>query len=317
MVHPTGKTTCDNRNYERVQLKPSDSVQIDAFVASIRNINDVGLSHLHALSIAVGWPHRAEDWQFLRQVGLGIVALDEIERPIGSAMWFPYGEDVATIGMVITSPRLQTNGTAQWLMQHVLGETRGRNLRLNATRAAQRLYLSLDFQSEKTVYQRQGTVRLSVATRERETTGFVRQLQDEDAPAVIACDALAFGVSRHSVISALFAHSSAYGVFREDKLCAFALCRSFGRGHVVGPVVAANDDDAIAVVRPHVLEHDGMFLRLDTHRESGDFVAFLMENGLSVFDTMLTMSLGKRLADFVPDEANPPVTYALASHTLG
>jgi GNAT superfamily N-acetyltransferase len=301
-----------------VQLKPSDSVQIDAFVASIRNINDVGLSHLHALSIAVGWPHRAEDWQFLRQVGLGIVALDEIERPIGSAMWFPYGEDVATIGMVITSPRLQTNGTAQWLMQHVLGETKGRNLRLNATRAAQRLYLSLDFQPEKTVYQRQGAVRLSVATREPETNGVVvRQLQDEDVPAVIACDALAFGVSRHAAIRALFAHSSAYGLFREDKLCAFALCRPFGRGHVVGPVVAANDEDAIAVVRPHVLEHDGSFLRLDTHRESGDFATFLMESGLPVFDTMLTMSLGKPLADFVQDVANPPVTYALASHTLG
>ncbi|MBT1513257.1 hypothetical protein KIP88_22445 [Bradyrhizobium sp. SRL28] len=136
-------------------------------------------------------------------------------------------------------------------------------------------------------------------------------------PAVIASDALAFGVSRQAVIGALFAHSSGYGLFREDKLCAFALCRRFGRGHVVGPVVAANDEDAIAVVRPHVLEHDGLFLRLDTHREHGDFVTFLMENGLPVFDTMLTMSFGKRLADFVPDEANPPVTYALASHTLG
>jgi GNAT superfamily N-acetyltransferase len=303
--------------WKGAQLKPSDSLQIDAFVASIRNIGDVGLSHLHALSIAVGWPHRAEDWQFLRQVGQGIVALDEIERPIGSAMWFPYGDDVATIGMVITSPRLQTNGTAQWLMQRVLDETRGRNLRLNATRAAQRLYLSLDFQPEKTVYQRQGPVRLSEVAMDREPTGVVRQLQDQDLPAIIASDALAFGVSRHAVISALFAHSSGYGLFREDKLCAFALCRRFGRGDVVGPVVAANDEDAIAVVRPHVLEHDGEFLRLDTHRERGDFATFLMENGLPVFDTMLTMSLGKRLADFVPDVANPPVTYALASHTLG
>ena len=66
-----------------------------------------------------------------------------------------------------------------------------------------------------------------------------------------------------------------------------------------------------------ILLYDGVFLRLDTHREAGDFVAFLSEIGLSVCDTMLTMSFGKRLADFVPDEANPPVTYALASHTLG
>jgi hypothetical protein len=98
----------------------------------------------------------------------------------------------------------------------------------------------------------------------------VRQLQDQDLPAVIASDALAFGVSRHDVISALFAHSSSYGLFGESKLCAFALCRRFGRGDVIGLVVATNDEGAIAVVRPHVLKHDGVFLRLDTHREDGD-----------------------------------------------
>jgi GNAT acetyltransferase-like protein len=80
-------------------------------------------------------------------------------------------------------------------------------------------------------------------------TAVVRQLQDQDLPAVIASDALAFGVSRHDVISALFAHSSSYGLFGESKLCAFALCRRFGRGDVIGPVVATNDEGAIAVVR--------------------------------------------------------------------
>ena len=107
------------------------------------------------------------------------------------------------------------------------------------------VYLSLDFQPEKTVYQRQGTVRQAGVAMDRPPTGVVRQLQDKDLPAVIASDALAFGVSRQAVIGALFAHSSGYGLFREDKLCAFALCRRFGRGHVVGPVVAANDEDTV------------------------------------------------------------------------
>ena len=153
---------------------------------------------------------------------------------------------------------------------------------------------------------------------DRPPTGVVRQLQDKDLPAVIASDALAFGVSRQAVIGALFAHSSGYGLFREGRalrLCPVSTLRAgpcrWPRGR------SERRGWLIAVVRPHVLEHDGLFLRLDTHREHGDFVTFLMENGLPVFDTMLTMSFGKRLADFVPDEANPPVTYALASHTLG
>ena len=298
-------------------MQPHDSLKIETFVLRIGDVKDVELDHLHALSIAVGWPHRAEDWQFLRDTGQGVLALDEIGRVIGSTMWFPYGDDFAHIGMVITSPRLQTLGTAQWLMQRVFRETEGCNYRLNATRAAERLYLSLDFQPEKTVFQCQGTVRLSAGVSRKDANGVLRQLHAEDLRSVIDSDALAFGVSRERVVGALFAQSSGYGLFRDDELRAFSLGRTFGRGYLVGPVVAANDDDAIAVVRPHIVEHDGMFVRLDTHHERGGFADFLIENALSVDDTVLTMSRGKRLADFMPDQPDPPVTYALASHTLG
>jgi GNAT superfamily N-acetyltransferase len=295
-------------------LQSPDNLKIETFVLRIGDIKDGELDRLHALSIAVGWPHRAEDWQFLRDVGQGVLALDEIGRVIGSAMWFPYGDDFAHIGMVITSPRLQTLGTAEWLMQRVLSETEGRSYRLNATRAAQRLYLSLGFQREKTVYQRQGTAQLSASVSRKEPNGVVRQLRDENLRSVIDSDALAFGVSRERVLGALFAQSSGYGLFRAGQLRAFSLGRTFGRGYLVGPVVAANDDDAIAVVRPHIMEHDGTFVRLDTHHERGDFADFLAANALPVCDTVLTMSRGKRLADFTPEL---PVTYALASHTLG
>ncbi|TIU85260.1 MAG: GNAT family N-acetyltransferase, partial [Mesorhizobium sp.] len=108
-----------------------------------------------------------------------------------------------------------------------------------------------------------------------------------------------------------------YGLFDGKKLVAFALCRSFGRGHVVGPVVAENDPDAVAVVRPHIADHSGSFLRVDTHMDSGEFAAFLSHAGMPVFDTVLTMSLGKRLADFAARGEASPKTYALASQTLG
>ncbi|WP_348627650.1 hypothetical protein [Rhizobium sp. L9] len=63
------------------------------------------------------------------------------------------------------------------------------------------------------------------------------------------------------------AHSKGVVLVRSGRVEAFALCRRFGRSHVVGPVVAVSDADAIAVVHPHALEHAGSFLRLDT-RES-------------------------------------------------
>nr|WP_210294104.1 GNAT family N-acetyltransferase [Rhizobium sp. BK060] len=280
----------------------------------IAGIESADLEQLHALSVSVGWPLRAEDLQLLREVGRGYVALDEIGRLTGSAMWFPQGDDFATIGMVITSPRLQTNGTARWLMEHVLSDCRGRNLRLNATRAAHRLYHSLGFQPVLTIYQCQGIVRGPTDSTTQTEQPEVRRLEGENLAAVVELDAGAFGVSRAALIGKLFAQSIGYGLVRDGRLCAFALCRPFGRGHVIGPVVAETDADAIAVVRPHVAAHENQFLRLDTPVESGTFATFLSQSGLTVFDTVLAMSRrGKGDAAVVPG----PNLYGLASHALG
>ncbi len=107
----------------------SESKLIDSFKMHVATIESANLEQLHALSVSVGWPLRSEDLQFLRDCGRGYVAHDDIGRLTGSAMWFPHGDDFATIGMVITSPRLQSNGTARWLMEHVLWDCCGRNLR--------------------------------------------------------------------------------------------------------------------------------------------------------------------------------------------
>jgi GNAT superfamily N-acetyltransferase len=298
-------------------LKPSESLKIDAFSMRITDIEGIELDRLHAHSLSVGWPHRAEDWQFLLESGQGFVALDEIGRVLGSAMWFEHGLDFATVGMVITSPRLQTLGAGQWLMKRVFEKVAGRDLRLNATRAARRLYLSLDFQPEKTVYQCQGLVHAIGSPGAEKVDGEVRRLRAEHVPGVIALDAAGFGVRREALVQKLFDQSVGYGLFDDGALKAFALCRPFGRGHVVGPVVAQRDADAVAVVRQYVAEHAGSFLRVDTHMDSGEFAAFLSHSGMPVFDTVLTMSMGKRLADFAFGGATPPMTYALASQTLG
>lgn len=300
-----------------MDLKPSGNLKIDTFSMRIGDIEGVELDRLHALSLSVGWPHRAEDWQFLRESGEGLVALDEIGRVLGSAMWFAHGTDFATVGMVITSPRLQTLGAGQWLMKRVFDKVAGHDLRLNATRAARRLYLSLDFQPEKTVYQCQGIARMQTMAGPADIRGDVRTLDARDIPATIALDAAGFGVGRAALIERLFAHSVGYGLFKGDTLSAFALCRPFGRGHVVGPVVAESDAEAVAVVQPHVADHSGSFLRVDTHMDNGEFAAFLSHSGMPVFDTVLTMSMGKRFADFFVGGATTPMTFALASQTLG
>ena len=300
-----------------MKSRVSTSRTIDAFQARAVDIDTVDLDQLHALSIGVGWPHRAEDWQFLRDVGHGIVAHDEIGRILGSAMWFPHGSDFATVGMVITSPRLQARGTAQWLMKRAFSECKGRNLRLNATRAARKLYLSLGFRSESTVFQRQGEARRSGETPDPLEGADLRPLGDADLGAVAGLDGRAFAASRVELVTALLHQSVGFGLYRHGRLEAFALCRPFGRGHVVGPVVASNDKDAIVVVAPHVTAHEGEFLRVDTHLAEGEFCTFVASSGLALFDTVTTMSLGGTCLNPNERSGGMPRTYGLASQALG
>nr|WP_234891509.1 MULTISPECIES: GNAT family N-acetyltransferase [Rhizobium/Agrobacterium group] len=295
------------------------------------DIHDVGIEHLHGLSVAVGWPHRTEDWAFLLANGQGVAAIDPIDRVLGSAMWFPMDENFATIGMVITSPRLQTQGTGRWLMEHILGNISFARLGLNSTRAARRLYRSIGFAVEAPVFQCQGEARLSEAKLSPQTAKLadgaqLRAIIPEDFPDLVSLDELAFGANRQRWLGNLLPLSEGVALLRADKIVAYALSRPFGRGHVIGPVVAASDEDAIAVTRPHVARHQGRFLRLDTRHSSGAFAEFLLESGLSLFDTVTTMSLraawpvgpkGEPGADDeIPSEPHA-ITYGLASQALG
>jgi hypothetical protein len=88
---------------------------------------------------------------------------------------------------------------------------------------------------------------------------------------------------------------------------------------VIGPVVAASDEEAIAVTRPHIADHAGSFLRIDTRQQSGTFPRFIMQSGLSIYDTVTSMSLRRSWlrGDGTPPRDGLPLTYGLASQALG
>jgi hypothetical protein len=281
--------------------------QLDSYELTARPMAMDDIPALHALSIGVQWPHRPEDWAMLIRLGHGVVAEDAIGRVVGSAMWWPMGPEFARIGMVITTPRLQEQGAARWLMQQIAGPIGARDKVLTATRAALRLYLSLGFRPGATVFQHQGIVVDAPAV-----VPGARPMTAADEAAVRALDAAALTAERRAVLDALLAVSEGTVVERDGEVVGFALCRRFGRGHVVGPVVAASEADAVALVAPHVAAHAGRFLRLDSREGEGPLRAYLEECGLYLFDTGTLMSLSR---ERIPE--GPARIYGLASHSLG
>jgi hypothetical protein len=178
-------------------------------------------------------------------------------------------------------------------MRYAFTHLSGCNLGLNATRAARRLYHSLGFVTEKTVYQCQREAIPPDMPPASPDEAVLRAIGQDDLSSLGKLDKEAYGVDRTRLLAELLSHSQGLGLFRNGRIEAFSLCRAFGRGHLIGPVVANNDGDAIAVIRPHVAGYAGRFLRLDTSQHGGPYSKFVDRSGLSVFDTVTTMRLGE------------------------
>jgi GNAT superfamily N-acetyltransferase len=248
------------------------------------------LPALHALTVEVGWAHRPEDWRFVTEVGEGVVACDGAGRVIGSALWWPFGPDFGTVGMIIVSPRLQAKGTGRRLMQWLFDRAGDRVLQLNATSAGLRLYRSEGFREIGRIHQHQGLVQPLPAVA---AAGRVRPISGEDWPRMRELDRQACGAERSAALDGLAIRSVGYGYEVSGELLGFSLCRPFGRGHVVGPIIAPDEDAAVALLQPHLEEQAGRFLRVDTP-DDGAFADQLAAAGLARVDTVVTMRRGNR-----------------------
>ena len=289
---------------------PAPHLRIDAYDASAQPLGLAQRQLLHELTVGVLWPHRARDLDLFLSLGQGYLATDEIGRPVGSAMYFPMGEDFAMLGMMVTVPRLQARGAGKWLLQRVLADCAGRDLRLSATRSGYRLYAAAGFLPVGIIRQQQGIARdvgpVGAAGIQ------IRDLQPGDEAALRALDGAAYGAVRARVLDALLPLSTGTVALKGGAVCGFALQRDFGKGVVIGPVVAEDDTMAKALIAPLIRANAGTFMRLDTPVDSKDFVAFLENSGLAAFDTVTEMRIGPHRR-----ATEGAVIYGLASHSLG
>lgn len=293
----------------------SETFLLDTFTVTARDIRDADLNALLALSISVGWSHRAEDWAFMRDVGHGRVAMDEVGRVHGAAMWFPFDNDHATIGMVITTPRLQTHGGGQWLMRHVLEQTQGRALGLHATDQSHRLFLSLGFTNEGTVYQHEGLVAAPPALMLAPVPDMeLRALAPSDMSAVRALDHAATGWQRDMLLDALVARSRGLVLSRKGKVEGIALMRSFGRGTLIGPIIAGSEEDALRMLLPLIEAQKGRYVRIDTADNHSFLSDFIRQCGLVVRAKVTRMSMRE---PWPFSRSDGPIPFTLASQATG
>ncbi len=267
-----------------------------------------GPDHLEAavkLSRQAGWPHRLEDWQMALTMSEGVVAI-EGDRVVGTTFVTPYEKDSATINMVIVDEAMRGRGLGRKLMDAALALAADRPLRLVATTEGMPLYEKLGFEKTGAVLQHQGIAKETAAPT------VAGAAVAADIEAIAELDRLAFGADRGRLIAYL-AEVGEFAVIRRDgRVSGFAALRAFGRGEVIGPIVAGNLDDAKALVQHFIAVKAGHFLRVDTTADTG-LSPWLVEYGLA--------HVGGGIAMMKPPihrAADPAaVTFALANQAFG
>lgn len=287
------------------------TLRVDAYSAKIVPVTPQQRDLLYELTVSVFWPHRNDDLDLFISLGHGYIALDEIGRPLGSAMYFSMGDDFAMLGMMVTPPRLQAQGAGRWLLRRIMRDCGTRDLRLSATRSGYRLYESAGFIPVGPIRQHQGIVR-PVSSPDPVSGIALAAVSPADSEAIKALDAHAFGADRGGMLDALLDLSSGVIATRAGKACGFALMRRFGKGQVIGPVVAETEQIALQIIAPLIARSEGTFLRMDIPAPGSALSSFLTASGMALFDTVTEMRIGPQRR-----ASEGAVTFGLAAHSLG
>ena len=261
-----------------------------------------------ALSSEFSWPYREADWRFAFDLGHGVAA--EVDgRLVATALWWLYGDRYATCGMIIVTQQMQGYGLGRKLMDAMLDKIGDRSIILNSTEEGYRLYEKLGFTPYGKVYQHQAVLEADPLLC-TEPTG-IRSMHPGDETAIRGLDFAASGMDRTVLLDALFSVGTLIVMDRGTGVQAYACAREFGRGIVIGPVIAADAADAKALILSLASRHRGEFVRVDVTDDCG-LSPWLSGIGLPRVGQVVAMVRGVR-----PITSDSAGLFALSSQSLG
>ncbi|WP_193170131.1 GNAT family N-acetyltransferase [Nisaea nitritireducens] len=263
------------------------------------------LETIAGLVQAVSWPHRPEDIDLMIRLGGGRLVHDANDgQVLGVGLYWTFGDALARIGLIIVSPESQGRGIGRKLVTRLLEDAGPRPVVLLATDAGRPLYESLGFKAFDTSRQYQGIYADTPGKDPRIRPGVFN-----DIAGISDLDAAAFGARREHALESLAAASDVSVLTENGTITGYGFARAFGRGTVIGPIVSANEADAIALFS--ALARPG-FVRVDCPGNAAALIRHLTGSGLEDVGTSPVMARGDWTAPAAPHRI-----YGLASHALG
>ncbi|MBT2325908.1 GNAT family N-acetyltransferase [Variovorax paradoxus] len=259
------------------------------------------------LSQEMSWPYRLEDWAFALELGQGFVLRNGAGTVIATAAWWAYGEDHASAGMIIVAKAAQGRGHGARLMEALLAAAHPRTITLNSTAEGLALYERRGFVRIGVIQQHQG---FPDERHQPPPASLVRAMAPSDVEAVARLDRQATGWARRQMLDRLIQAGDSDVLVRDGEPRGYAISRLFGRGHVVGPVVAESAADARTLIEAALARLGQVLVRVDTAATSqlGDWLESV---GLRQVGDATTMVKGPHIPP-----AGPARMFALANQSF-
>jgi GNAT superfamily N-acetyltransferase len=241
-----------------------------------------------ALSAEAGWNQTPDDWTLFMRHGTVFGLPGDDGRPVATGAILPFSDEFAWVSMVLVTAAYRRRRIGTGILEACCAELKRRGLIavLDATPAGERVYRPLGFvpQFALSRWQGQGGGSAMLPTD-------VRPMRADDLAAVMARDAAVFGAARDFLLRSFFARAPQLAFMTSDG-ASFALARPGRIATQIGPIVAADEDAAAALLTAALGAASGPVF-LDVADRWQQLGALLKQRGFTVQRPFLRMALGR------------------------
>jgi GNAT superfamily N-acetyltransferase len=258
------------------------------------------------------WNQLEPDWEILIKAGkqANIVACYQAEEA-GTATTLSYQNRFSWIGMVLVDPAFRGMGIGTALLQEIIRRAGSLGtVRLDATPQGQKLYQTLGFETERTLWRMERKAAPLAHLPHQPCSPVTKPVLEKIMP----LDTTVFGADRSLLLHHLFRQSPAYAWYsgEPDNLSGYCLGRSGSHFEQIGPLLAHKQQEAQHVFLTALQACAHRDVITDVFAENVPWLSFLQSLGFTMQRPFIRMHLGPLTHPGQPDNQ-----FAIAGPELG
>lgn len=276
---------------------------------AIRLLTAADLDDAFGLSAAAGWNQGLADWRMLlRLAPAGSFAAIAEGRVAGTAIGIDYGT-FGWIAMMLVDPARRGRGLGARLLEAAMSALPpGIPIRLDATPLGRPLYQRYGFEDEVMLTRHVAEPSRRQLDGADGVTHHVRSLTTADLPAVTALDRRVFGADRRILLEWALEGAPQYAhAIETEGGVHYSLGRRGRLFDLLGPVVAADDNTAQALLSASLVAAEGRAVAVDAFDRHRAFTEWLRSRGFTAQRPLFRMRRASRPGGEAATDGSPTV----------